>query len=72
MTQLGEPYDWSTPWEGTEYEDIFEELIEKTNKNEENLRKVEEAVTKLQDDFKEFKDETVRIVRRIFEKLSSL
>jgi hypothetical protein len=72
MTQLGEPYDWSTPWEGIECEDIFEELIEKTNKNEENLRKVEAAVTKLQDDFKEFKDETVRIVRRIFEKRSSL
>jgi hypothetical protein len=72
MPQLGEPYDWDTPWAGTEYEDIIEELIAKTKKNEEDLRKVETAVTKLQDDLKKFTDETVRIVHSIFEKISNL
>jgi hypothetical protein len=69
MPQLGEPYDWDTPWTGTEYEDIIEELIAKTKKNEEDLRKVETDVAKLQDDHK---DETVRIVHSIFEKNSNL
>lgn len=28
MPQLMEPYEWSNPWEGTEFEEVIEELLE--------------------------------------------
>jgi hypothetical protein len=31
MSQLGEPYNWENAWDGTEFEDIINELIEKTD-----------------------------------------
>jgi hypothetical protein len=36
MSQL----DWGNSWEGTEFEDIIDELIEKTDKNQERLDKL--------------------------------
>jgi hypothetical protein len=31
MPQLGEPYDWGNAWDGTEFEAIINDLIEKTD-----------------------------------------
>jgi dsDNA-specific endonuclease/ATPase MutS2 len=44
MPQLGEPYDWGNAWDGTEFEDIINELIEKTNGNKEQLDEIQAAL----------------------------
>jgi hypothetical protein len=40
MPQPGEPPEWDNPWEGTESEDIIDELIQKTDGNRERLNKL--------------------------------
>ncbi|CAB4003987.1 Hypothetical predicted protein [Paramuricea clavata] len=72
MPQLGEPFVWGNPWEGTEFEDIIEELIEKTNSNREKLSKLENEIESIQYDLKAFTEDTIRIVSNIYKKLSEL
>ena len=72
MPELGELFDWGNPWEGTEFEDIINELIKKTNENRERLSKLEDKVESIQYDLKTFSDDTVRMVTDILRKLSEL
>jgi hypothetical protein len=72
MTQLGEPYDWGKPWEGTEFEDIIDELIEKTDRNQERLDKLESMVESIKYDFEAFKNDTIRTVTNIYKILQEM
>ncbi|CAB4022262.1 Hypothetical predicted protein [Paramuricea clavata] len=49
MPRIGEPYEWGNPWEGTELEDIINELIQKTDENRERLTKLETIVEGIQE-----------------------
>jgi ubiquinone biosynthesis protein UbiJ len=72
MSQLGEPFDWGNPWEGTEFEDIINELIKKTDENRKRLSKLEGKVESIQYDLNTFSDDTVRMVTDILRKRSEL
>ena len=72
MSQMGEPFVWGNPWEGTEFEDIIEELIEKTNSNRKKLNKLENEIESIQYDLKSFTEDTIKIVSNIYKKLSDL
>jgi hypothetical protein len=72
MPQLGEPYDWGNPWEGTEFEDIIDELIAKTDENKERLEKMESILEALKYDFESFKTDTIRTVINIYKNLNEM
>jgi hypothetical protein len=65
MPQLGEPFDWGNPWDGTEFESIIDELIEKT----EELSILQEKLDGLKYDFETFKNETIKMITTIYKKL---
>ena len=68
MPQLGEPYEWGNPWEGTE----IDELIQKTDENRERLTKLETVVEGIQYDLKSFTEETIKVMNNIYKKLSEI
>jgi hypothetical protein len=68
MPQLGEPFEWDNPWEGTEFEDIIDELIQKTDGNRERLTKLETIVEGIQYDLKSFTEETIKVMNNIYKK----
>ena len=75
MTQIGEPYDWNTPWEGTEYEEMINQLLEDAeNETEtaEKLSKLEQEVRTLKEDYRAFQEDYIRTVRLVFERISFL
>jgi hypothetical protein len=65
MPQLGEPFDWGTPWDGTE----FESIIEKTDGHGEELSILQEKLHGLKYDFETFKNETIKMITNIYKKL---
>ena len=72
MPQQGEPFEWDNQWEGTEFEDIIDELIQKTDGNRERLTKLETIVEGIQYDLKSFTEETIKVMNNIYKKLSEL
>jgi hypothetical protein len=72
MPQLGEPFEWDNPWEGTEFEDIIDELIQKTDENMEQLNKLESILEALNYDFEAFKTDTVKTVINIYKNLNEM
>ena len=72
MSQLGEPFEWDNPWEGTEFEDIINELIQKTDANRERLDKLESIVESLKYDFESFKNDTTKTVINIYKNLNEM
>jgi hypothetical protein len=72
MPQLGEPFEWGNAWEGTEFEDIINELIQKTDENRERIEKLESIVEGLKYDFEAFKDDTVKRVVNIYKNLNEM
>jgi hypothetical protein len=72
MSQLREPYEWGNAWEGTEYEDIIDELIQKTDENRERLDKLESILEGLRYDFESFKTDTVKTVVNIYKNLNEM
>jgi predicted CopG family antitoxin len=72
MSQLGEPLEWDNPWEGTGFEDIINELIQKTDRKQERLTKLESIVESLKYDFEVFKNDTIKIVGDIYKNLSEM
>jgi ubiquinone biosynthesis protein UbiJ len=69
---MGEPFVWGNPWEGTEFEDIINELIKKTDDNREALDKLKNKIEGIRYDLKTFTDDTIRTVTNIYKKLSEL
>ena len=59
MPQIGEPFVWGNPWEGTEFEDIINELIQKTKENRDRIEELEKIVGALKYDFETFKTDTI-------------
>jgi hypothetical protein len=72
MPQIGEPFVWGNPWEGTEFEDIINELIEKTKENRERLDILESIVESLKYDFEAFKNDTIKTVVNIYKNLNEM
>ena len=72
MPQLGEPYEWGNPWEGTEFEDIINELIQKTRENREKIEELESIVGGLKYDFEAFKTDTIKTVVNIYKNLNEM
>ena len=72
MPQLGEPYEWGNPWEGTEFEDIINELIQKTKENRERIEELEKIVVALKYDFESFKTDTIKTVVNIYKNLNEM
>ena len=72
MPQLGEPFVWGNPREGTEFEDIIDELIGKTDENRERIEKLESIVEKLMYDFEAFKNDTIKTVVNIYKNLNEM
>ena len=68
MSQL----DWGNSWEGTEFEDIINELIQKTDENRERLDKLESILEALKYDFESFKTDTVKTVVNIYKNLNEM
>jgi hypothetical protein len=62
MPQLGEPFDWGNPWDGTEFESIIE-------KNDGQLSILQEKLDGLKYDFETFKNETIKMVTNILKNL---
>jgi hypothetical protein len=69
MPQLGEPYNWGNPWDGTEFEDIINELIEKVDNITTEVNILKEESEGLRHDFESFKNSTIKMVTDIFKKL---
>ena len=59
-------------WEGTESEAIIDELIEKTDRNQERLDKLESILEALKYDFESFKTDTVKSVVNIYKNLNKM
>jgi hypothetical protein len=59
-------------WEGTESEAIIDELIEKTDRNQERLDKLESILEALKYDFESFKTDTVKSVVNIYKNLNEM
>jgi hypothetical protein len=72
MPQIGEPFVWGNAWEGTEYEDIVDELIQKTDENRERLDKLESTYEGLRYDFEAFKNDTIKAVTNIYKNLNEM
>jgi hypothetical protein len=68
MPQLGEPFEWGNPWEGTE----FEELIQKTKENRERIEELEKIVEGLKYDLETFKTDIVKTVVNIYKNLNEM
>jgi hypothetical protein len=60
--------NWGNSWEGTEPEDIINELIEKTDRNQERLDKMESILEALKYDFESFKTDIIKTVVNICKK----
>jgi hypothetical protein len=65
-------FDWGNSWEGTESEAIIDELIEKTDRNQERLDKLESILEALKYDFESFKTDTVKSVVNIYKNLNEM
>jgi hypothetical protein len=72
MPQIGEPLVWGNPWEGTDFEDIINALIEKTKENRERIEELESIVGALKYDFESFKTDTVKTVINIYKNLNEM
>jgi hypothetical protein len=72
MPQLGEPFEWENVWEATEFEDIIEELIQKTDENRERIEKLESTIEGLRYDFEAFKNDTIKTVINIYKNLNEM
>ncbi|CAB3982130.1 Hypothetical predicted protein [Paramuricea clavata] len=72
LPQIGEPYEWGNPWEETEFEDIINELTQKTDENRERLTKLETTVEGIQYDLKSPIKETIKVVNNIYKKNSEV
>ena len=72
MPQLGEPFVWGNAWEGTEFEAIIDELIEKTDNNKEQLDKIQTTLEALKYDFETFKNDTIKTVVNIYKNLNEM
>ena len=59
-------------WEGTESEAIIDELIEKTDRNQERLDKLESILEALKYDFEAFKNDTIKTVTNIYKILQEM
>jgi hypothetical protein len=68
MSQL----DWGNSWEGTEFEDIIDELIQKTDENRERLDQLESILEALKYDFEVFKNDTIKTVTNIYKILQEM
>ena len=68
MSQL----DWGNSWEATESEAIIDELIEKTDRNQERLDKLESILEALKYDFEAFKNDTIKTVTNIYKILQEM
>jgi hypothetical protein len=68
MPQLGEPFEWGNPWEGTE----FEELIQKTKENRERIEELEKIVEGFKYDLETFKTDIVKTVVNIYKNLNEM
>jgi hypothetical protein len=68
MPQLGEPFVWGNPWEGTE----FDELIQKTDENRERIEELEKIVGGLKYDFETFAKDSIRTVEKIYKNLNEM
>ena len=68
MPQLGEPFVWGNPWEGTE----FDELIQKTKENRERIEELEKIVGALKYDFETFAKDSIRTVEKIYKNLNEM
>jgi hypothetical protein len=68
MPQLGEPFVWGNPWEGTE----FDELIQKTKENREMIEELEKIVGALKYDFETFAKDSIRTVEKIYKNLNEM
>jgi TolA-binding protein len=68
MSQIGEPF----VWEGTEFEDIVDELIQKTDENRERLDKLESTIEGLRYDFEACKNDTIKAVTNIYKNLNEM
>jgi hypothetical protein len=68
MPQIGEPFVWGNPWEGTE----FDELIQKTKENMERIEELEQIVGALKYDFETFKTDTIKTVVNIYKNLNEM
>ena len=66
---MSEPFDWGNPWDGTEFESIIDELIEKTDKNAELIDELKEECEGLRYDFESFKNDTIKMVTNILKNL---
>jgi hypothetical protein len=55
---MGEPFVWGNSWEVTEFEDIINELIKKTDDNMEALDKLKNEIEGIRYDLKTFTDDT--------------
>jgi hypothetical protein len=65
-------FDWGNSWEGTESEAIIDELIEKTDRNQERLDKLESILEALKYDFEAFKNDTIKTVTNIYKILQEM
>jgi hypothetical protein len=72
MLQIGEPFEWGNPWEGTEFEDIINELIQKTKENRERIEELEKIVGVLKYDFETFEKDSIRTVEKIYKNLNEM
>jgi hypothetical protein len=70
-SQLGEPYDWGNSWDGTEFEDIIDELIKKTYGHDEKLSILQEKLDGLKYDFETFKI-TIKMITNIYKNLHDI
>jgi hypothetical protein len=68
MPQLGEPFVWGNPWEGTE----FDELIQKTKENREMIEELEKIVGALKYDFETFAKDSIKTVEKIYKNLNEM
>jgi hypothetical protein len=67
MPQIGEPFVWGNPWE-----DIINELIEKTKENRERIEELEKIVGALKYDFEAFAKDSIRTVEKIYKNLNEM
>ena len=62
---MSEPFDW----DGTEFESIIDELIEKTDGQ---LSILQEKLDGLKYDFENFKNETIKMITTIYKNLHDI
>ncbi|CAB4026844.1 DNA polymerase, partial [Paramuricea clavata] len=67
MSNYGGPYEWGNAWDGTEFESIIDELIEKTDRNKEQLDKIQATLDSLESDHNALKNKIVGPLQYEFE-----